>query len=754
MFLFVFNIVNMKNLSRKKDPSEKKRGKLKKNFQTGTNHLYGKYPVNIKLNGRAARILAIAVTAFMLLFVFHFRRLFLNDFHFYYGNVVYIFALLSAPLAGFLIAFKIWFNERFAMLFSSILFLLLPVATMQMVECYNGNFVYNFSVPTFLLNYVAYVSFYLICYLISGRFHMSVLIVNISLYVFGMLNYFVDLFRGTPFVPMDFLTIKTGLNVADSYDPSISWNLIMASILMFLIYLLNRKLPNVPVKKLRFKIMSKSLIAGFLLIIGLGLFMTDFLADRGYKPDFWNQSRGYHNTGTWFNFCLNLKYLHINAPEGYDASQTSSIVSSMLKEYGIDPDSNESINMLTGRKEDTSAGKKQPNIICIMNESLSDPGTLGDLQTNEDYMPFIHGLKKNTIKGTLQMPVFGAGTSNSEFEFLTGDSISFLPAGCNVYQSYIHHSIPSLVSSLGAQGYSKTAFHPYYEDGWNRVNVYNYMGFSHFISIEDFIDHDILKTYQQDNDAYEFENNLKKRYPGKNMLLRRFISDSYDFKMLEHMYQDRNKSRPFFLFNVTMQNHGGYAVSYDNFNENIYTTNLSENYPKANRYLSLVKYSDTAFKQLISYFKKVKEPTIICMFGDHQPSVEDAFYEELYGTSLDHLSKKQQQMQYTTPFVIWANYDIPEQTIDRLSANYLSTLVCQLAGVRLTPYQRYLTCLHEKLPVIDTVGYIDSRQKLYTWNEDSRYTDLIRKYQCLEYNHLIDTDHRNTSLYSVSGSGN
>ncbi len=78
-----------------------------------------------------------------------------------------------------------------------------------------------------------------------------------------------------------------------------------------------------------------------------------------------------------------------------------------------------------------------PNIICIMNESLSDLGALGNLETNEDYMPFIHSLTENTIKGYLSMPVFGAGTSNSEFEFLSGDSISFLPTGCNVYQSYV-----------------------------------------------------------------------------------------------------------------------------------------------------------------------------------------------------------------------------------------------------------------------------------------------------------------------------
>ena len=145
-----------------------------------------------------------------------------------------------------------------------------------------------------------------------------------------------------------------------------------------------------------------------------------------------------------------------------------------LKDAGVAPDDHTvSTNLLTGQNDYTAnTDGTMPNIICIMNESLSDPGALGNLETNEDYMPFIHSLTENTIKGSLSMPVFGAGTSNSEFEFLSGDSISFLPTGCNVYQSYVKDTVPSLVSTLGALGYSRTAFHPYYGEGWNRRNVY------------------------------------------------------------------------------------------------------------------------------------------------------------------------------------------------------------------------------------------------------------------------------------------
>lgn len=701
---------------------------------------------------RIAKLIGLAATIIMLVFLLVNKGLFLDDYTFYYGDIVFIFALLAAPLAGLLIASVPVYGTKIRPFAATVCFFIMPIFTMQMMECYNGNFVYNFSIPTFLLNYVTYLFFYLLVYLICRRYHMTVLIVNISIFVAGMINYFVDSFRGTPIVPMDIPTFRTGMEVADGYSYSLSWQLIMAAICMLLIYLFNKRfIPCIPIRKLKFKILTRVLIVGWLLICVITLFFTDFLANRGYKPDFWNQSRGYHNTGTWFNFCLNLKYIHPSKPDGYHADETDEILDAMLAEYGVIRDGKTSINMLTGENTYQAADGEHPHVIAIMNESLADLRTLGDLELNQENLKFIDSLTENTVKGTLEVPVFGAGTSNSEFEFMTGNSITFLPAGSNVYQSYIKAPIPSLLSTLTEQGYSNITFHPYYAAGWNRIAVYNYMGFSDFISIEDFIDQEIIDEYLDTNDAIQFERNLKERYPDRDMLLRRFVSDAYDYKMIEDMFEEREAGKPFFILNVTMQNHGGYSMSYPNFTEDVWATNLSKDYPKAKRYLSLVKDSDEAFQSLVEYFENVDEPTIICMFGDHQPSIEDEFYEELYDVSdLDELSDIQTQDRYSTPFIIWANYDIPEATIDRMSCNYLSTLLCQLAGVELTPYQKYLACLHEKLPVIDTVGYMDAEGNIYHYNKESEYADLINEYQCLEYNAVIDVDNRNEALFKIA----
>ena len=149
----------------------------------------------------------------------------------------------------------------------------------------------------------------------------------------------------------------------------------------------------------------------------------------------------------------------------------------------------------------------------------------------------------------------------------------------------------------------------------------------------------------------------------------------------------------------------------------------------------------------MEYFSNVDEPTIICMFGDHFPSIEDEFYEELLGTSLDELTTEQEQLRYATPFVIWANYDIPEAEVDNISANYLSTLLMQTAGLPMTQYNKYLAVLYQSLPVINTIGYIDSEGSYYERGSSTPYDQILNEYNCIEYNALLDKTDRDDSLF-------
>lgn len=652
------------------------------------------------------------------------------------------FALFCPFILGFTAAYSIRIkNDLFNKIWHMVFILLMPFVTITMTECLNDVFIYDMTYLGFLGNYLLVVIMYFIIFALSGSFRLSYLIINPILYGLGLAHSYIMDFRGTPFLPMDFLSIKTAAGVANTYNYTPTYKVMTASLIFIFIIIIGVK-TKTPKYNLITKIISRTFTGAFAAVLLILFYFTSVFADMGVRPDFWNQTRGYHNYGFAFNFFCNTKYMYMSEPNNYNPNEIKDYVNSVME----NSDNKDNTN-------NTEDDYDKPNIICIMNESLADLNILGNLTTNEDYMPFMRSLTENTVKGNLYVPVVGAGTSNTEFEFLTGHTTAFLPSGSNAYMLYIKNPLASLVSTLKAQGYSSYALHPYYSEGWNRYKVYNYLGFNKFTSLQDIMDISLMREYQNNgSDPNYLQSLIDQYYPGSNMLIRQYVSDSYNYKLLIEDYENRDKSQPYFAFNVTMQNHGGYTTSCVNFNECIYATSVSRDYTKANKYLSLVKASDDAFRELIDYFTKVKEPTIICMFGDHQPTVETEFIAEVMGVdSLSGLSTEQEQLRHTTPFIIWANYDIEEKQIDKLSSNYLSSLVLKVAGVKLTEYNKYLLKLAETLPVIDTVGYIDNENNYYKWSDVSPYSSLLDEYEKIQYNNIFDQKNINSDIFYING---
>ncbi len=662
------------------------------------------------------------------------------------GGLLYGLSLAACVILGILAAVRLDLPEKGEQIRSYVLFSLLPIVAMTMAECLNGVFTWDWSPQTLVLNYILYLIFYGIVFVFTGSLRWSMLIINPLIFLLALTNHYLLAFRGTPFVPADFLSIGTAINVGVTYDFSPDYQIIIAVLLLLFLQIVAYKLPN-PRWDIIGKIAGRTFF-GTLIVCVVGLFVfTDVYAKVGLAPDFWNQTRGYRNTGVMLNFCLNVKYLSLSAPEDYHSEVVPGIVYESISQGESD------------------TGNDTPNIICVMNESLADLGTLGDLKTNVDYMPFLRSLTENTVKGQLYVPVIGAGTSNTEFEFLTGASTTFLPAGSNAYTLYVKNPIPSLVSLLGEQGYSRTAFHPYYPSGWNRTKVYGHLGFEKFLSLYNVIDRDVLLQYQQSGyDNALFEQLVEQAYPGQEVLARRYVSDGYNYDKLIEMYEQRDTNKPFFMFNVTMQNHGGYTEQSANFPQEVYVVDEQGRmavregsngqtviaYPKANQYLSLIKKSDDAFRDLIRYFEQQEEPTVICLFGDHQPNVEESLIKELMGVdSLYDLSDQQTLSRYVTPFYIWANYDIPEQTVERLSVNYLSSYLLRVANAPMSDFNRYLLRLSEQLPVINGVACVDAQGVYYADGKNSPYADRIAGYEKVCYNMLFDTEDRHHTLYST-----
>ena len=101
------------------------------------------------------------------------------------------------------------------------------------------------------------------------------------------------------------------------------------------------------------------------------------------------------------------------------------------------------------------------------------------------------------------MPVFGAMTCNTEFEFLTGNSLVFAPEGSVPFQLYMKEPSYSLASLLKDQGYETIAMHPYPAGNWNREQAYAAMGFDTFLAEEFFEGSETLRGYVSDRANYE-----------------------------------------------------------------------------------------------------------------------------------------------------------------------------------------------------------------------------------------------------------
>lgn len=666
------------------------------------------------------------------------------------GVLLYVLSYLACGILGALTCLT-WeiSRPRVAVGVNIAVTALLPIVAMTMAECLNGVFTWDWSPRTLLLNYILYWVFYGIVYVCSGSLRLPMLIINPLVFLLAMTNYYVMQFRGTPFVPMDLFSFRTAMQVAPGYDFSFSHQQVIAVLLLAFLLIAGGKI-RTPRMGWEWKVATR-VFFGTLSVCVVGIYLfTNLYADAGLKPDYWNQARGYRRTGVVLNFCLNTKYLFVSTPKDYNPNEVTDIVTDTVGDATADE-----LGLIPAIDTPTDT----PNIICIMNESLADLSVLGDVQTNIPYLPYLNSLTENTVKGNLAVSVIGGGTSNSEFEFLTGTPMAFFPTGSNAYSLYIKSPKQTLVSALEELGYGSTAYHPYYSGGWNRIAVYDHFGFDRTRFLEDIIPNHILYQYQVGGGSTEqLHQMVEEIYPGENVLMRQYVSDSYNYRDLIRQYENRDRSKPFFLFNVTMQNHGGYTSRDNNFDPQVYITGLPEGapavedvttaFPKANQYLSLIKYSDDAIEELISYFEQQDEPTVICIFGDHQPGIEGEYVRTLLGVKdLYNTTLEQTQRRYTTPFIIWANYDIPEQTIPLLSANYLSSYVMKVAGVEMPLYNQYLLKLSETVPVINGLGLMDADGVHYELGK-SPYESLLDAYEKVMYNHLFDDKRRQTALFS------
>ncbi len=631
----------------------------------------------------------------------------------------FVAAILMTLLCALVAVTDANFSEKASKRISAVILLLMPLLMFTIVEILNDFSFFNKHFQVYLINYIYYLLLYLIFFTAINRLRISIFVVNLLIYTLAVINYYKILFRGEPLQVLDIVTVRTAINVSLSYPLLLSSALVLTFLSLFLITLSVFKFKfSIPTTRSRVITATASVLLS-LLVIG-SLFSTDryrntrlsFMQKLGIFNNVWNQPSNYSDNGLLLALTMNAQNLIMKTPDGYNVRQVTEIASKQISVTDADE-----IRYTDTVKEQ----RRKPNIIVIMCESYADLSEVAPFATNKNETEFIDSMQENTIKGDLYVSTYGGGTANSEFEFLTGNSMAFMPTGSVPYLQYVESETGSLATILNANGYSSIAVHPYIESGWNRTEVYDLLGFDDFLSVDDF---------------------KKPKY------LRQYISDKSSFDKLIELYESKRDGQPIFLFNVTIQNHGGYGEEYDNFVSDVLLTDYPGRFPETEQYLSLINQTDAAVEDLIEYFSAQDEPTIICFFGDHLPSMKNGFYDTILGESLTSLSGAEMQALYKTDYFIWANYDIDEETQEDISVNYLSTLLLETAGIELPKYNQFLSDLCKKYPVITSMGVLSEQNIRYDCI--SAVTDidgLLRDYSFLIYNNLFGETDRVAEIF-------
>ena len=362
------------------------------------------------------------------------------------------------------------------------------------------------------------------------------------------------------------------------------------------------------------------------------------------------------------------------------------------------------------QKNPQSLTGTKPNIIVIQSEAFWDINRL-DVKFNQNPIPFFESLRKKSVYGDAYVPVFGGGTSNTEYEVLTGLTLkNFYSDWYMVYPNEIKQPTVSLASILRKQGYQAEGIHPYMSWYYNRIAVYNYFGFNSFKTIE-------------------FMNNID--------IIGAYMSDTY---ITDQIIESVEKSEaPLFNFTVTMQNHGPYGnhrFDGDEFDVNIESKLTDSSRYFLSNYAQGVYLTDVELKRLVTYLETCGEPTVLLFFGDHLPMLGEDYqvYREV-GYIGDESSEMLQQdlRMMSVPYVLWSNFDQTSKEMPTMNISYITSLLLEQSGVDMPDYLKVTAMMREDMPL-----YLKDFGFDRNGNRQEKDSTLYKNIQSLYYKLLDD----------------
>ena len=385
-------------------------------------------------------------------------------------------------------------------------------------------------------------------------------------------------------------------------------------------------------------------------------------------------------------------------------------------------------------KDEQDANDKDysyPDIIVILNETYYDINHLADFESDVSYMENYDAL--DAYKGYAAVPYVGGGTNASEYELLTGNSMSLLNTS-TPFNDMLFQGVHSMVSYLERFGYTTMAAHSEPSSNYHRGAAWIQLGFDEVFFSDDFIG---LEKYGE-------------RYPS---------TDSSVFKNFIRFYNEMPDDKPRFAYLLTIQNHGGWESNSPEL-DTVHireTKGLSgEDFERMNEFLSCIKMTDDFIAEMTDYFSSSDRDVVLYMVGDHCPSFLAGLTPKTNadsGTVLDACTEERVTFRKRqVPYFIWSNRilnnsEMPENSEIDMCA--LSAYALKYARLPLSPYYSQLIKISQDSKCFTKIeanyegnisaGYIGTDDKIKSINGMTEPATQIRNYFYMEYNSFLNS---------------
>lgn len=386
-----------------------------------------------------------------------------------------------------------------------------------------------------------------------------------------------------------------------------------------------------------------------------------------------------------------------------------------------------------------------PDIVMILNETWYDLDMYIDTNADVDYLKNYRALD-NAIKGYATVPLTGGGTNGTEYEMLTGNSMTLI----NAYAPFNRLNFTDAVSLPGYLkqfGYSTIAAHPHESQNYHRGMSWEQLGIDQSYFVHDFTDFEYYANRDNDHE----------------------ITDTGALKNVIRFMDQQPADGPRFAFLVTMQNHGEWHWVRP-ADLVVHTRTASPDAAlnhEIDEFLSCLTYTDAMIDYMQQYYTKLYEETgrrvVVCMVGDHSPS----FLPQLEGICKWKDRAEAERRGKMTPYFIWANYPLDLGDADLSVAGDMDLCgfmptVLRAAGVPLSYYYRYILEMNRDVAAYTNVGsetaeesrriaFYDRGEALHYLDEDSPLARRVSDYFCMEYNLNGEGTRRQEALFVPEG---